>query len=82
MQIFQDLGLIWFGVCLEVELLGFYENSAFILEELSYCFHRNCVAEMSLLLLVWVLVCCISRLLFCYYKVECFVSSSQLFPGA
>lgn len=40
-------------------MAGFYENSVFIPEELSYCFHRNCVmlrclSPSSLVLLVWV----------------------------
>lgn len=40
-------------------MAGFYENSVFIPEELSYCFHRNCVmlrclSQSSLVLLVWV----------------------------
>lgn len=88
-QIFQDLifsWLGWFGLIWYMPRSGiarFYENSVFILEELSYCFHRNCA-----MLRCHRRRCCwlgfglfISRFLFCD-KVRCFVSSFQLFLGS
>lgn len=64
-QTFQDLifsWLAWFALIWYMPRSGmarFYENSVFILEELSYCFHRNCVMlrcllPSSVVVLVWV----------------------------